>query len=362
MLRVDMGLRADEVLVGRINLPARTYPQAAERNTFYERALERADRLSAARGLAFTSWWPLQSAPPQDVTRDDAAQATIRAGRMAVSPAYFETVGIAVRDGRSFTAGDRIGSDRVAVVSSTLARRLWGDRRAVGERLRVVIPPPNPTTPAPPPVSYLVIGVAADVRSSHTDEDLADYYVPLLQSPSPGAFVYSRGAGAQAAAEREVRGVLAAVDPDVPLGMSRPLADILDLQRAGPRFLAMLLVVFSSLAALLALMGIYGVIAYAVRQREREIAVRLAIGANRRSIVQLFMRQGLGVLGMGLALGIGGALALGRVLEAQLFGVRAGDPILISATTIAFAACGLLAIAWPAHLAASTDPAAALKE
>jgi ABC-type antimicrobial peptide transport system permease subunit len=211
-------------------------------------------------------------------------------------------------------------------------------------------------------VSYLIIGVAADVRSSHTDEDLSDYYVPLLQSPSPGAFVYSRGAAAQAAAEREVRGVLAAVDQDVPLGMSRPLADILDLQRAGPRFLAMLLVVFSSLAALLALMGIYGVIAYAVRQREREIAVRIAIGANRRSIVQLFMRQGLVVLGIGLALGIGGALALGRVLEAQLFGVRASDPLLISATTIAFAVCGLMAIAWPAHLAASTDPAAALKE
>jgi predicted permease len=361
MLRVDMGLRADDVLVGRINLRARSYPEAADRVAFYERTLDEAARRAAARGLAFTSSWPLQGPPPQDVRADEGAgQTTVRAGRVAVSPAYFETLSIAVRDGRPFVASDRLGADPVAVVSATLARRLWPDRRAVGQRLRVVPPATNTATPLPSS-SYLVVGVVADIRSAHTDEDLSDFYVSLLQHPPSGAFVYSRGAGARAVVERELREILAAVDQEVPLGMSRPLTEILDLQRAGPSFLAMLLVMFSSLAALLALMGIYGVIAYAVRQREREIAVRIAIGADRRSIVQLFIRQGLIVLSVGLAMGIAGAFALGRVLQAQLLWLQAGDPVFIGATTIAFAICGLAAIAWPALTAASTDPATALK-
>ena len=113
---------------------------------------------------------------------------------------------------------------------------------------------------------------------------------------------------------------------------------------------------------MLALVGIYAVIAYAVRQREREIAVRLAIGADRRSITRLFLRQGASVLVAGLALGAGGALVLGRVLETQLFGVKATEPRVIVATTLAFSLCGLLAIWWPARMAASTDPASALKQ
>jgi ABC-type antimicrobial peptide transport system permease subunit len=142
----------------------------------------------------------------------------------------------------------------------------------------------------------------------------------------------------------------------------RPLADILDQQRAGSRFLASLFVVFAWLAAVLALVGIYGVIAYTVRQRQREIAIRLAVGADRAMIMRLFLRQGTAVLGAGLIFGAGGALLLGRVLQAQLFAVSAADPLAIAAVSGPFALCGLAAIAWPARAAASTDPAAALKD
>lgn len=140
------------------------------------------------------------------------------------------------------------------------------------------------------------------------------------------------------------------------------LDDILDQQRAGPQFLARVLVVFAALAATLAVVGIYGVIAYTVRQRRREIAVRMAIGADRRVITRLFVRHGVVTLGAGLALGVAGAAGLGSVLQSQLFGVTASDPVVLATVTGVFAVSGLLAVVWPARAAASVDPAEALKD
>jgi putative ABC transport system permease protein len=311
------------------------------------------------QGVALANSWPLQPAPPRGISREDvSAEATTRAGVLGVSRDYFATLGITIRDGRPFTDADQPGTARVAVVSETLARTLWPAGRAIGERLRIA-PPQGATTP---PASVVVVGVAHDARHAHTDEELSDVYYPLAQAPSASVFTYIKTAGSQPALERAVREAIAAVDSDLALGMPRPLADILDQQRAAPRFLASLLVVFALFAAVLAFVGIYGVIAYAVRQREREIAVRMAIGADRSAIMQLFLRQGAWILGSGLALGVAGALALGQLLQAQLFGVRAAEPAVLALATAAFALCGLVAVAWPARAAASTDPAAALKE
>jgi putative ABC transport system permease protein len=163
-------------------------------------------------------------------------------------------------------------------------------------------------------------------------------------------------------AERGLKRLLGSIDGEVGIGASRRLAEILDLQRAGARLLAYLLVVFAVFAATLALVGIYAVVAYTVKQREREIAVRIAMGADRRRITGMFIGQGALVLGVGLVLGVAGALALGRVLRAQLFGVQPADPAVLAGMTIAFALCGLVAIAWPARAAASLDPATALKD
>jgi putative ABC transport system permease protein len=308
--------------------------------------------------VAFASSWPLQAAPAREVGADAAnGVAAMRAGVVAVSPAFFDTLSIGIDDGRTFTAEDAPGTERVAIVSRTLASRLWPGRRAVGERLRVAATNPQ----AHPPATFVVVGVAGDVRHAHTDEDLADVYLAFRQLPAAAPFMYVRAPGAQARVERELRDLLTRLDPDMALGMPRPLSDILDQQRAGSRFLAWLLTVFALLAAVLALVGIYGVIAYTVRQREREIAIRLAVGADRGRIMRLFVRQGAAVLAVGLGLGAAGAVLIGRVLETQLFGVRAADPLAIVAVAVPFAACGLLAVGWPARAAASTDPAAALK-
>jgi predicted permease len=359
ILAVDMGLQTRDVVVGRLSLSQRKYPDAASRNAFYDR-LTAGLQAIGPRGVAFANAWPLQQAPSRDVGRDEPqVPLSARAGVVAVSAGYFDALSIALDDGRAFTPGDTPGTERVTIVSRTLAARLWPGRRAVGERLRIA--PPQNAGPGAQPASFLVVGVAADVRHVHTDNDLADAYLALPQYPPAAPFMYVRAPGILPHIERDLRGLLATLDPDMALVTPRPLSEILDQQRVGSRFLASLLAVFSFLAAVLALLGIYGVIAYTVRQREREIAIRLAVGADRGTITRLFLRQGASVLAVGLTLGVGGALLLGRLLQTQLFGVRAADPVAIALVAVPFAVCGLAAIGWPARAAASVDPAAALK-
>ena len=359
ILRVDMGLDADQVIVGRFSLRQRAYPDAAAWSGFYQRVLSRRGEINGAQAIGFTNSWPLQQPMSRDVGAAESSTLPLRSGIVGVSPEYFNALQIPLHEGRFFTGADRIDSAPVALVSRTLANRLWGTTSAVGRQLRIA--PASNSPPTARAVDRTVIGVVGDIRHAHTDNDLADAYLPILQSPFPGAFVYLR-APDLVSAERDLRRVLNSIDGEIAFGASRPLAEILDLQRAGARFLASLLVVFALFAATLALVGIYAVVAYTVKQREREIAVRLAMGADRGRITNMFLRQGGVVLVAGLLLGIGGALALGRVLRAQLFGVQPADPVVLASMTLAFALCGLLAIAWPARAAASLDSAAALKE
>jgi putative ABC transport system permease protein len=359
MLQVDMGLDAEDVIVGRFSLRQRAYPTPAAWSGFYQRVLDRSGEIAGAESIGFTNSWPLQQPMTRDVGAAELGTLPLRGGIVGVSPDYFNALRIPLHDGRLFTAADRLGSTPVVLVSRTLANRLWGGTSAVGRQLRIAPAPNSPPTALP--VDRTVIGVVGDIRHAHTDNDLADAYVPILQTPFPGAFVYLR-ASDPASAERDLKRLLNSIDGEIACGASRPLAEILDLQRAGARFLASLLVVFAAFAAVLALVGIYAVVAYTVKQREREIAVRLAMGADRQRITRMFVGQGAMVLCAGLVLGIGGALALGRVLRAQLFGVQPADPAVLTGMTLAFAACGLIAIALPARSAAGLDSATALKE
>ena len=249
MLRVEMGLDAGDVLVGRFSLRQRTYPDAAARNAFYERVLARSGELPGARGIAFTNSWPLQPTLARDVGAGEATTTfATRPGIVAVSPDYFATLQIPVHDGRTFNAADRVGTEPVALVSRTLAARLWPSGGAVGQQ-----PPNRACTEQPasvrPTMSTGRRGVVGDIRHAHTDDDLADAYLPILQSPSPSAFVYlrvratlRRPSATSAAAWRRSTATSRSAAP-------RRLADILDLQRAGSRLLAYLLVIFAVFAA-----------------------------------------------------------------------------------------------------------------
>ncbi len=359
-LRVDFGVRTDDVLAANLGLRQRSYPDPASRAALYERLLARLEQVVGHAPVSMTDWWPLQPPPRRAIEVDGPSGAvTAQGGVLGVSAGYFETLGIAILDGRAFTRQDRLGTEPVAIVSGTLARRLWPGGRAVGQHLRMAAD--LEPEAAPPWSNVVIVGVARDVRQSHTDDDLSDIYVPMLQDPGRFVWIHLRAPGAVARWERELGSAVAAVDAEVSVGALRPLQSAIDQQRAQPRFLAMLLTGFAAFAGLLALVGMYGVIGYAVRQREREIAVRMAIGADRASVTRLFLSQGGRILLAGLLAGLAGAAAIGRLLESQLHGVRPGEPRVLAATVMGLGVCGLLAMWWPARRAAATDPAMALK-
>jgi putative ABC transport system permease protein len=360
ILNTDVGVRTDGVQVTSMSLRQASYPTPASRIALLDRVAAETAGIAGLHGVAFTNSWPLQ-APPQREVRGDIADdpRPSRAGLQAVSARYFDVLGVPIVDGRAFGPADVISATRVAVVSATLAGRTWPGQRAIGRRLRVL--PPATAPPGTMPGDFEVIGVAADTRHSHTDTDTADVFVALSQFGTGAPFVYLRTGGDPPVIFTGFRSALARIDEGVVTGSLRPLGDILDRQRAGPRFLAQLLVVFAAMSTLLALIGLHGVIAYAAGQRRREIAIRMAVGASRGSIAAMFLRQGAVIVLAGLVAGIAGALALGGLLQSQLFGVSANDPVVIGLTASAFGLCAFAASFIPARRAAAADPAEALK-
>jgi hypothetical protein len=251
------------------------------------------------------------------------------------------------------------------VVSESLARRLWPAARAVGQYLR--IPSPDATAAnAANGTSYLVVGVVQDVRQVDYDDghvqvdtNPRDAYLPLLQDAGRFAFLFGRNVSS---VPDVLRSIVTELDPNAAVEPPQSLASALEETRSGPRQLAWVLSSFAAFAALLALLGVYSVIAYGVRQREHEIGVRLVVGADPRAVTRLFVREGAPLLACGLAAGLLGAAALGRLLRSQLFGVEPIEPGILTAMTAAFAICGWMALRLPAGRAALVNPADLLKE
>lgn len=276
----------------------------------------------------------------------------------SVTHGYFDALEIQITAGRALAQGDRAGSEAVAVVSETLARRLGLGAGGAGAYIDI----PRPAASGDPArVRALVVGVARDVRQGLADEDLADVYIPMMQAPGRFAFLMIRVSGTAADALPHVRAALRQVDPELALDRVRPLQSIVDALTTRPQFMTTLLAGLALSATVLALVGLYGVIAYAVRQREREVAVRLAVGAAPRQIAGLFVRQAALLIASGLVLGLGLTLMATRLIESELFGVSPRDPWALVSAAAAFGIAALAAVWYPARRAATTDPAVALR-
>ncbi|HXW06077.1 MAG TPA: ABC transporter permease [Vicinamibacterales bacterium] len=363
MLTADPGFRADGVWTTSIGLRQRAYPDAASRAGLYARLLQQLEPRASGGRAALSAAWPLQPVLPIHVETATVHPATADAAVIRVSAAYFHTLEIPFRDGGTFESQDRIGGEPVVVISESLARRLWPDARAVGQLLRIPVSEDANLTTATP---HRVVGVVQDVRQIDYDDgqvrsdgNQLDAYVPLLQDPGRFAFVYVQNPGET---PDGLRTLVAAIDPEIAAGTPQRLASALEESRSGPRQLAWLLTAFAAFAGLLALVGVYSVIAYGVRQREREIGVRLVVGADPGAVIALFLREGGALLAAGLAAGVAGAVVVGQLLRSQLFGVQPVEPGVLIAVTAAFAVCGSLACWWPARRAAMVDPARVLRD
>ena len=360
MLHVDLGIEHRGVITAGLAIREQSYPEAEARAAFYDRVLTTLGASPGVSSVALSSPSPLVSYNPQPVQTDDAAAPAGRAAIRAVTPRYFATLAIPVLHGRSFAATDRGTAESVAIVSEAAARHLWPGANPLGRRIRVV--EQQITNADTTPVVRTVVGVARDVRQTPTDEELVDVYIPLFQAPGRFAAIVARTTHPSASWAADLRRTIATVDREVAVNVPQVLDVEVETQLARPRFLASLFAAFGLFASMLGVIGLYAVVAYAVKQREHEIAIRMAVGAGAGAIMNLFMREGIILLLAGIAAGALAAAGLGRLLEAQLFGVRAVDPATLAAASLGLGIVSIAAIWWPARRATHTDPIIALKD
>jgi predicted permease len=355
LVGTDLGYETHHVFRPRLQLPNATYTDAASFTRFYDRLEE---QLAAIPNLSFalSTFVPFWEPPKRPLETDHDTE--LRASITAAGPDYFRTLRIGLLEGRAFTPVDRVGAEPVVVISESLARTIAPHSSALGTRLRTT---EWSDTGEPLRVWRTVVGVAHDVHQTHADVDLTDAYIPFAQATNRFASVYIRATGSSQQWLETLRTVAASIDPNVFVGPAPPLSVQADDFLAGPRFVTAVLTVFALFAALLALLGIYGVTAYAVQQREREIAIRMAIGATTGTVVRLFLRSTGKVLLIGITAGVLGGTAASRILESQLHGVERFDPWTVAATCVFLVAAGLFATWVPTRRVARTDPMTALR-
>jgi hypothetical protein len=358
MLRTDLGFDPDQLMRARIVLRSADYPDSTAFFRFYDQFSE---RLAATAGapVVFSNWPPFFDLPTQSIEADGRAGQGVKGGVMEIGGDYFAALRIPIRAGRQLTREDGGSAAPVAVVSESLATRLWPGQPALGRQVRAVVQTEGSSTPGP---WRTVVGVVGDVRQEYADPNLADIYVPIAPASAGrfGSFYVrtDRSAGALLAAARSVA---AEIDPRAVVDPPRTVASQ-NRQLAATTFLTSMLTAFAAIAGALAVLGIYGVTMYGVQQRQREIAIRMALGAVGGRVIALFLREGAIVLAVGLVLGLAGAAAATRLLEHQLFAVGPFDPVTVAATTLLLASAGILATWWPARRASRANPVAFLKE
>jgi putative ABC transport system permease protein len=273
----------------------------------------------------------------------------------SVSPRFFETFGVGVHEGRSFTSGDGPQASKVAIVNRAFVRRFFPDGRALGRRVRQV-------SPGIAPEWLEVVGTVPDLDITTPQRPRGEaVYVPLAQSPPHSVFVALATAVPTEAMAGSLRDTVARLDPDLPARGVKPFAALIHEFTWGMSVIGRLFTAFGAAALFLAAVGVYGVMAFAVSRRTREIGIRMALGATRGRVLLMVLGQGARQLALGALIGMVLAFALGRLMIVVLVGVSPSDPVTFGAVLGALTLAGLLACLWPARRAAAMDPVGALR-
>jgi putative ABC transport system permease protein len=355
--RVDTGIDRMEVVTARIDLPAAHYAQAARRNAFHDELVARLAALPGIHSVATTSQLPFSghlqigAMAVEHVTTDPNNLPVFIYRR--VTPGFFEAVGIPLRQGRPFSSADgEPGALPVAIVDETAAREFWPGEDPIGKRLG------RPWMNE----QLVVVGVVGSVLDGNlAGEPERTVYMPLAVDPPHNAFVVLSGAGTGGAAAL-LRSVVRQIDPSVPVSEIATVRSLVGGSLGGQRLSAALLASFGLLALILAAIGIYGVLAYAVAQRGRELALRRALGATGGDLVGIVLGHGLRLTAAGLFLGLGATVAFGRVLAGMLHGVEPRDPATLALVTATVLAAAILAATLPALRAGRAEPMQAMRE
>jgi putative ABC transport system permease protein len=356
LLHADAGFRSEGLVIGSVALPQSAFSEHPKRAALFERVLAELRSQpgveAAAATLPLLGGWQTSFSvegkpepPPGQQPSADIAR---------VSPDYFSVMGIRVLEGRVFEDRDRDEAPKVCIVDETFARTHWPGESPLGKRVKF-----GRLNDAELPWME-VVGQVAHVKNYGVDEDSrVELYLPFLQSSSSGFTLVAKASPSAGAAA--MRAALRAVNPEVPVYQVRALDEFVAERSAERRLAAQLITVFAAVALLLAAVGIYGVMSYAVAQRTQEIGIRMALGAGEENITQMVLRNGAVLAVSGVALGLLLAFALARLIASLLFQTSAADPPTFSVVPLLLLAVALVACYLPARRAARVDPMHALR-
>ena len=358
ILRADLGVKPDNVMTMNVELPRDKYAGEQQRRNFFQQLLQ---GIAASPGVAEAgavdtlpmsgrnnlSKFQIVGQPAFEKSKEPLIAVRI------VTPGYFAAIGTELRKGRLFSAQDDGQASRVVLVNEAFASRYLKDVDAVGQRLRL-----NDAKEA----AYEIAGVVANVMNEDLDDQMEPgVYLPFAQYPSRQMCLVIRAPAADTQIVPAARQELAALDPRLPLSGVKSMTQVVYERRAPKEMMMWMLVIFGVMALVMAAVGTYAVMAYAVAQRTQEIGIRIALGALPKDILKLVLRRGLALTLLGIGLGLAGAFALTRTLRQLLYGVTATDPLTFVGISLLLALVALLACYLPARRATKVDPMVALR-
>jgi putative ABC transport system permease protein len=366
LTRVDLGVRTDHVLTFRLEQPSGRFESPDQMDTYYQQMLSAVRSVSGVSSAATVTGMPLRFHSDGmsftlvgGPTFTDPSQRP-GAGFQSVSPDYFKTFGIQLLKGRAFNEQDTASSVRVAIVNEEFAKRYLKGLDPFQQRLSIgEIIPGQPRLG--PPVEWQIVGIIHNVRYGDFRDDNPEINVPFTQSLAPSVTIGVRSAEDPAAMTRTIAAAVHSVDPQIALARIRTMEEVRYESLAEDRYTMVLFACFAAVALLLAAVGIYGLMAYAVSQRTQEIGLRLALGSGKHRVIWLVLKEASVLSAIGLAIGFAGSALVGRAMSTTLYGVSAMDLSVIISVAVILFFTAVLASYLPARRAASIDPMQALR-
>jgi putative ABC transport system permease protein len=367
ILAVDPGFDPNRVVTAQLSIPDAAYPKLAQAASFYQQMLRRLASLPGVEAVGTAT--PLPFAGNTWITSfrrldrpEPAPSDRFHAHYAAATSGSFRALRIPLQSGRLLDDGDVRGRPRVVLVNATLARRLFRDEDPLDKQVAFGVALSDKDEPSEENASWQVVGVVGDTAPDRLDAAPEPiFYVSAFQHPLTWMDLVVRGSGDPRALAEAVRKQVVALDRDVPVFRVQTMPELLSRSVAQRRFQTLLLASFAGLGLLLSAVGLYGVMAFSVGQRTRELGIRMVLGAERGRVLRLVVAQGMGLALAGVAVGLVAALAFTRVLESLLFGLSATDPPSFGAAAGVLIGTTLLASYLPARRAARLEPSVALR-
>jgi predicted permease len=368
ILNLDYGFRADDVMTAKVTLPGVSYKDPAAMVAFEQRALQAIRALPSVEAAGGTTAVPFSGDLNNSVVLAEGyvmqpGESLLAPSRLTVTSGYFETMRMSLVRGRFFDARDTANAARVAVIDDRLARKFWPNQDPIGRRLYFPEDPKDLKKITPKTEFLNVVGVVKEVQMIDPRADytpVGAYIFPYEQNPTRMLTFAIRTRAGAANVMSDVRREIAKLDPQLPVYRVQPMQQWIDDALVGRRVPMLIATAFGAVALFLSAIGIYGVLAYSVTQRRRELGVRMALGGTSASVFGLVLRDGLKIVSIGLAAGLAGSIALGQVMKSQLFEVAPMSPLVLVLVTLMLLVVAVLAVSVPALRASRINPVVVL--